>query len=248
MTFDPSQMRSKFAAFDPAREHEKDLLAAQGGSIHMANGGQPSIDAMKLALTEHGMYSPLEKATMGVNRTKGTPAEFMAEASKQPGFRKEEVADRNLTLPDQKLTKPEFMAHLQKHPAPQISKKVLHDFGDEEEALDTAAQHLFGQTYDEVYDDRKARQKAENWVKEHSTQYGTYQLPGGKNYREVLLQTPHFSENDQNRIMELEADRRRSPQPNFWGKATGEDQELKRPVPLRSLEGTPQRDRSHEDE
>ena len=210
---------------------------AQGGVVHLAGGGQPSIDAMKLALNQHGMYSPLEKATMGVNRTKGTAAEFLAEAVKQPGFRKEEVADRKLTLPDQKLTKPEFMAHIQKHPAPQVSEKVLHDFGDEEEALDTAAQHLFGQTYDEVYDDRKARQRAENWVKENSSQYSTYQLPGGKNYREVLLQTPHFSENDQSRIMELEADKRRSPQPNFWGKATGEDQELKNLMERKSTMG-----------
>lgn len=187
---------------------------------------QQSIDAMKLALTQHGMYSPLEKATMGVNRTKGTPAEFMAEASKQPGFRKEEVVDRKLQLPDQKLTKPEFMAHLKKSPMPKVTEHELHDFGDEEDALQAASQAIYGQNYDEVYDDRQAREKVEDWVKKHTAKYQDYQLPGGKNYREVLLQTPHFSEMDQNRLMELEADRRRSPQPKFWGMDTGANKEL----------------------
>ena len=200
---------------------------AKGGPIKLAGGGQPpSLDVMKLALTKHGMYSPLEKATMGVNRTKGTPAEFMAEASKQPGFRKDEVSDRNLQLPDQKLTKAEMLQHLQKSPMPSVSEHVLHDFGDEEDALQHASQAIYGQDYDEVYDDRKAREKVENYVKKHQAKYQDYQLPGGKNYREVLLQTPHFAEHDEHRIMELEADKRRSPQPSHWGMTTGEAKEL----------------------
>ena len=39
VTFDPSHIRSRFAAFDPAREHDTDLLAAKGGEVHMAEGG-----------------------------------------------------------------------------------------------------------------------------------------------------------------------------------------------------------------
>jgi len=37
VTFDPSHMRSRFAAFDPAREHETHLLAANGGSVTHAH-------------------------------------------------------------------------------------------------------------------------------------------------------------------------------------------------------------------
>jgi ADP-Ribosyltransferase in polyvalent proteins len=33
VTFDPSHIRSRFAAFDPEREHDTDLLAAKGGNI-----------------------------------------------------------------------------------------------------------------------------------------------------------------------------------------------------------------------
>jgi hypothetical protein len=50
---------------------------AAGGAV------QPSIPEMKLALSKQGMYSPLEKAAMAVPRTKGTPAEFMAEGLPQ---------------------------------------------------------------------------------------------------------------------------------------------------------------------
>jgi hypothetical protein len=39
VVFHPHQIRSKFAAFHPDRGNESDLLAAQGGSIHMAGGG-----------------------------------------------------------------------------------------------------------------------------------------------------------------------------------------------------------------
>ena len=37
--FHPSQVRSKFAAFDPTRTKESDLLAKRGGVVHMADGG-----------------------------------------------------------------------------------------------------------------------------------------------------------------------------------------------------------------
>ena len=50
VVFHPHQIRSKFAAFHPDRGNESDLLAARGGSIHMAGGGQPNLDAMRLML------------------------------------------------------------------------------------------------------------------------------------------------------------------------------------------------------
>jgi hypothetical protein len=34
---DPTQIRSRFAAFDPARQHENDLLAKRGGRVTHAH-------------------------------------------------------------------------------------------------------------------------------------------------------------------------------------------------------------------
>ena len=126
----------------------------------MADPKQPSQDVMRLALTRHGMYSPLEKAANAVPRTKGTGAEFMAEASKQAGFRPEEVADRNLKLPEGKMNKQEFLNHIQGTNMPWVTEHKLSDMGDEGE----------------------------------QPQYSEYQLPGGRNYREILLQTPSSKE------------------------------------------------------
>ena len=171
LVFDPAQAKSAIGnrgTYDP---ESPDITMAEGGNV------KPSVTQMKLALNKHGMYSPLEKAAMAVPRSKGTPAEFMAEASKQPGFRKEEVADRKISLPEQKMTKDEFLAHLKGHAAPKLIEKVIG--GDEP---------------DEDNGD---------------TQYDEYKLPGGTNYREVLLKTPTFPEAKNRQIMELEANIRR---------------------------------------
>ena len=79
VAFHPHQIKSAIGnrgTYDPKNP---DITMAKGGEV-------PSLDAMKYALTQRGgMHSPLEKAAINVPRTKGTPAEFLAEASKQPG-------------------------------------------------------------------------------------------------------------------------------------------------------------------
>ncbi len=176
----------------------------------------PSLDAMKLALNNQRMYSPLEKAAMAVPRTKGTPAEFMAEVSKQPGFRKDEVEDRRISLPEQKMTKEEFLGHLKNHPAPLLNERVLG--GDQyREELDNVAKEIIGDDY-VTYDDLHGRDQdmAEATVMQRmgydpETKYGEWALPGGNNYREVLLNLPRRGLTDQQRehLMWYEADMRR---------------------------------------
>ena len=194
-----------------------------------ATGGkvEPDQDTMRLALTKrHGMYSPLEKAAIDIPRAKGTGAEFMAEISKRPGFKAEEIADRKIPIPEGKMTKAEFLKHLQSHSLPPLTEHVLDSYGDEDEALDFAADNLYGKSYSELMGNRQARQKVEDWVEKNSTKYNDYQLGGAKNYREMLLKLPSFSESDEHRIMELEADKRRASYPDFWGKDTGLAKEL----------------------
>jgi hypothetical protein len=202
---------------------------AKGGITHKATGGkvEPTQDEMRLALTKrHGLYSPLEKSALEMPRTKGTGAEFMTELSKRPGFKAEEVADRQIPVPEGKMNKAEFFEHLKKHSLPPLQEHTLEHYGDEDEALEFAAENLFGRSYESLRGDREARQKVGDWVEKNSAKYNEYQLPGGKNYREMLLQLPNFSERDNHRIMELEADKRRASYPDFWGKDTGLAREL----------------------
>lgn len=192
--------------------HE-DIIRAMRGYDKGGNV-EPSQDEMRLALTKHGMYSPMEKAAMAVPRTKGTPAEFLAEASKQPGFRKEELEDRPIPTPQQKMTKQEFLTHLKQTPQPQITKKVIRDIsGEEYDALhDKIANAKFHDDYDMLSpaEKREVRQQVDNMEK---TEYGQYQLPGGENYREVLLQLPQrgLSPKEVEAKMWLEANARRGP-------------------------------------
>ena len=178
---------------------------------------------MKLALNKQGMYSPLEKAAMAVPRTKGTPSEFMAEVSKQPGFRKEEVEDRKITLPEQKMTKDEFLAHIKQHPAPLINEK---EFGgkDYQADLDDMARSIVGDHY-ATYEDLDWRDQemarhdvAMNWGYDPDTQYNDWALPGGENYRELLLKLPQRGLNEKQRdnLMMYEADMRRGRQLDPW--------------------------------
>jgi hypothetical protein len=204
-------------------KHESDMLADKLGINQQpqqkAKGGEvktPSLDTMKLALNKQGMYSPLEKAAMAVPRTKGTPAEFMAEVSKQPGFRKDEVEDRRISLPEQKMTKEEFLGHLKNHPAPLLNERVLG--GDQyREELDNVAKEIIGDDY-VTYDDLHGRDqvRAEATVMQRmgydpETKYDEWALPGGDNYREVLLNLPRRGLTDQQReqLMWYEADMRR---------------------------------------
>jgi hypothetical protein len=65
---DPSVIRSRFAAFDPHRVHENDLLAARGGLIHKADGGTmdtPTLAQMRVNLAQH--RNPDLMDSIGVN-------------------------------------------------------------------------------------------------------------------------------------------------------------------------------------
>ena len=166
---------------------------------HMADGGEPdpmpiqpvrpakplSMDAMKLALTKNnlGMHSPLEKSLIAVPRTKGTAQEFMTEASKQPGFRKEELEDRPIPMPEGKLTKEEFVKHVQKNRGKSILVDVRRSNLEDE-----------GRIIDE-------------------THHGDWVLPGGENYREVLLKQPQWSRSSEDKLMGYEAQLRRAENP-----------------------------------
>lgn len=204
----PTQVKSalgNLGTFDPKNP---DINKAKGGEVKT-----PSLDAMKLALNNQRMYSPLEKAAMAVPRTKGTPAEFMAEVSKQPGFRKDEVEDRRISLPEQKMTKEEFLGHLKNHPAPLLNERVLggDDFYEQ-------ANNMADSAYGESYDDLGLREQGlidydleKDYGYNPKPQYEDWALPGGDNYREVLLTLPKkgLTDRERDQMMWIEANARR---------------------------------------
>ena len=114
-----------------------------------------------------GFYSPIDRAAEQLPRTKGTGAEFMTELSKRPGYKPQEAQDRELqtlmALP--KMERAQFLQALKSKPAPQLEESTL-------------AKSIL-------------KNRGLNVLPDEPTKYEDYSLPGGSNYREILLRMPH---------------------------------------------------------
>ena len=115
-----------------------------------------------------GFYSPINALAEQMTRPKGTGAEFMTELSKKPGFKQAEVEDRNLqalqSMP--KMAREDFIANLKAQRPTMPEESVFAD---------------------------EARLNKNMNVVPSFTHHEDYTLPGGTNYREILLQHPQGS-------------------------------------------------------
>ncbi len=114
-----------------------------------------------------GFYSPIDQLAAQLPRTKGTGAEFMTELSKRPGYKPQEAQDRELqtlmALP--KMERAKFLEALKAKPAPELEESTL-------------AKSIL-------------KNRGLNVLPDEPTKYEDYTLPGGSNYREILLRMPH---------------------------------------------------------
>jgi len=86
---DPSVIRSRFAAFDPHRVNENDLLAARGGLIHKADGGLAtpmarSINEMRAELLKTKRLMP-NATRIGVNEAPSMQPKMFANPNGEDG-------------------------------------------------------------------------------------------------------------------------------------------------------------------
>ena len=121
-----------------------------------------------------GFYSPIDKLAADIPRTKGTGAEFMTELSKRPGYKTAEAEDRNLQTL-MALPKMERAQFLQA-----LKAKPAPSLEESE---------------------RVERPQDRNDAR---TKYEDYTIPGGENYREILLNMPH------------DPNRKQSPSSSHW--------------------------------
>ena len=135
-------------------------------------------------------YSAVDKAAGLLKRKAGTGAEFMKELMALPGIKQSEITERGLgeLLGAPKMTHDQFMQALAAKPAPAIQEKIL-DVGNTD-------------------DPRWLTREERNNPPENLTHHENYTLPGGENYREMLIKMPE-AKNYQEPIMEIEAMLRR---------------------------------------
>ena len=127
-------------------------------------------------------HSSIDRAAGLLRRKVGTGAEFMKELMGIPGIKQTEIQERGLgeVLGMPRMTHDQFMANLAIRPVPAIQEKVFANKLLRNPGSDPDPHH-------------------EQWT-----------LPGGDNYREMLIKAPKGVDN-QEKIMELDAKLRHTP-------------------------------------
>jgi hypothetical protein len=169
----------------------------------LIKAGKP---AAKVVVKDKPFFSAVDKAALELARAKGTGKEFMTELKKVPGVKPAEIQHRKLerieALP--KMEKADFLKELEANPP--IGMLETTKIERTPENLDELAE-AYG--YDDLYEDLSP--EAMEYIDKRVTNYGEYKLPGGSNYREILLQTPHFTNSEVEDLMDAEARFRRNP-------------------------------------
>ena len=150
------------------------------------------------------LFSKTDEALDALKREKGTGAEFLKELEKTPGVKAQEIKDRKLdkVLPAMgKTTKAEVKKVLEQNPPPKLQEEVLGK-------VDTSDLDAYPQPDDSwnirrisdrsfvtnvrgyTDDPEGAIAEAASRFSDGASKYSQYQIPGGENYREILLKLP----------------------------------------------------------
>jgi hypothetical protein len=138
-------------------------------------------------------YSAVDEALAAIKRPKGTGTEFLTELMKTKGVKPAEIADRKLEQAFKakgKMTKEEAQQVLKDNPPPKLSEKTLEEMSEDarEERFRELMENQGYERYNEV--PRGAKQRYEEQIAAEDVQHGEHRLPGGDNYREILLKLP----------------------------------------------------------
>jgi hypothetical protein len=160
--------------------------------------------------------------------------------SKTPGVKPAELSHRKLDKILQshgKITKDDVLKLARENPAPKLYESVGQDLTDKQLAqkADEIAQTWGYRDYDDLLP--QFQRQVDDQLEKMQTQYGDYKLPGGENYREIKMRLPHFSDEDNYKLMELEANQRRT-DPAIWN-TTGDAYQLKQLQAKKAAMGEP---------
>jgi hypothetical protein len=177
---------------------------------------KPLIRAGKAAAKEtrknKPFFSAVDKAALELSRPKGTGKEFMTELRKVPGVKPAEIQHRKLerieALP--KMEKADFLKQLEENPPVDLDEMQFLE--DTPQNRDLLADERFGTSFDEL------RSSEAEDIEDQMATYSQYRVPGGENYREIVLQMPSFGGQDLETLNYLEAMERREGIPTDYGR------------------------------
>jgi len=158
------------------------------------------------------LYSSLDKAAGMLKRKVGTGSEFLKELMAIPGVKQTEVNERGLgeLLNAPKMTHEQFLAALQSKPVPAIKEKMLGEPVKDSKARNKAWEQAYEDAIDQYLDtghtysqatlyapevaDRNINRYLPEELQEHVSHHGEWTIPGGENYREMLIKAPKGAE------------------------------------------------------
>ena len=174
-------------------------------ALDIAAKGIAAAKAAKAAKRAEPFYSAVDEAAKTLTRGKGTGKEFMIEVLKKPGVKPTEIKERGLqkieALP--KMTKEEFLQKLEENPAPKLTESGYAEDPSQiafSEVYYRAVGHLPPEerlkawmSIPEKQRDRMLVNAEDQGIYKAGTKYEKWKLPGGANYREILIKTPSTS-------------------------------------------------------
>ena len=164
-------------------------------------------------------YSALDMGAKALKRKVGTGAEYLKELMALPGVKPTELKERGLEelMSAPKMTHEQFLGQLARKPAPKINEKVLTEGGNDEtiqELIDRDAREYanreigtsprmrddWSETYDDFVENanqnrylqyqKEADKLVRQGLADPAVAHFEYTLPGGENYREMLIKDP----------------------------------------------------------
>jgi hypothetical protein len=173
--------------------------------------GMTASDALKKLpkVSEQGFYSQVEKAILDNPQQKGSGQQFLAQLQKTPGVKAEELQYTgldNFLTGKPSVTKAEIEDYLdtnrvqvQEVQLGKGNKKPLEELTDNElkneynKMMNSSVEEDFGGDWREFKEEIRwylSNPESENNYFADPTKFSPYTLPGGENYREVLLTLP----------------------------------------------------------
>lgn len=164
-------------------------------STLMADSSKPGTAIEAMAKTADPFFSALEHNVKGINQAKMNGDAWLGTLSNKPGVKPEELEWTGLkSFLEENKGKPVTKAQIEEHLASnKVELKEVSKGGEatQEQAFNLAKEHGW-KSWDEIDASTQAKymERASKEGGGTPTKYHSYQLPGGENYREMLLTLP----------------------------------------------------------
>lgn len=162
-------------------------------SVHpelYSDSSKPGMAIQAMANTNKPFYSAVENAVAAAKQPKADAQQWLSFLKNQPGVKQEELAHLGLDKLSGSITKDELLKAVQEG-QPQI-KEVIKG-AKSWDSLTSQERDNMAMRYGDKTGSIPSDTELKNWYNQNQksdTKYHDYQLPGGDNYREMLLTLP----------------------------------------------------------